>query len=1128
MHSSQRYDDSRSDVHANSHIRHRRDDVDGTGVENGCDEVAGSPEVHRREAGVRRGGRSGFDDERDRSRKRHRDTRHSRDPELDRDTVPEAPRRSHHHRRPTTANRPGDFGPPISSIPAHEDRLTDAVKLSRPDFHSCILLMNHLRQWVEECPDIRDFTHHEGRMLVGISSVVLDVLSDMVTASMIENPNSTATRAQVQCLRKWQGWFGEFSSDIRCHIGPRHRVARAADPPHPQDRQQHQHTIDPAHTDDELDTYMDHHSQPPQHRHNSPDNRHARANRDAVYMSENGDRREREQPTVYRGQDDEQRTAYRRRDVEDGYGNGNGCGRVVRERGEEGNRRLGEGRPGAGRNVYGEREMREEYANDGRGGRDNTADNYHIQHGDVLDQAPRAASDPPCVCVAGRAFSRAPGDVQQRRPPTQTHQQQQQQLQQRAAPTDAQPTPTRGPTILPSPPAGIPASIGITATSNGASLPHNADRSDSILGEQQHEIADQQEVPVRSPDVVSSPEAAEYQSDSDISDCWSRADWAEYRMSQSDWYDEHLAWTPEYEEHGVAIPPSATAVAVPEGWLGADDIEARFPEGTNDATKQLAVGLISRTITDVQEATDLIRHEQEGADPCVMIRLRKKGSSTSSTEGIIYPLLSLVIDNKSDHTIPTVQAQTHDNYRGCPVALPLWPDGLEEGMITAVIDGGADLTGGSRLSWGIPRYQHPDIPSEWPHTFRRRPLRVAIASINQPAFELLMRQSSIRVDMFVVLELPRMLRPLLPEYQEVLLSMYRTLVHYDATLATEQDGDSMLGNLVHMAAQYAQGHCASSFINSYLDLITQHGADIAAYDQLRQKPLDRAIEFGSPIVADYLCRKLPAAEINSRAQTGSINGTPIFADPPLVCAADALVQRSQQLQAANLHLEDDQRSSMIKTTIHSLLKAGADISLMPTASLVERHKRQLILTEYTAVLNELRNVTMAAVNRALGPQRSLAALLTPLLAVRPLDVFAWRIASYLFDMDNAMRAIREGIGLRHTDMADRVHAAAEHFVRSALRANSNQEVVGVVANVGGRTVRVPLQCFAVRRQHDGQHRLLGLREVVHRARLDEADRHGVTGVEKDFNTHLGDADCQFHWQQLGYMDDDAFVSLGLT
>ena len=247
---------------------------------------------------------------------------------------------------------------------------------------------------------------------------------------------------------------------------------------------------------------------------------------------------------------------------------------------------------------------------------------------------------------------------------------------------------------------------------------------------------------------------------------------------------------------------------------------------------------------------------------------------------------------------------------------------------------------------------------------------------------------------------------------------------------------------------------------------------------------------------------------------------------PLTLAARQLDDDTQQLQDDNTGQAKKDRLTIqiprIKTTIRVLLQAGADIAIMPTATERHRRRRQLVLPEYATVLNDLPDDVMGAVNAALAPQRSLAALLGPRLAVGPQEapIFAWRIASYLFDMEAATQTITDAVGFRHTAMALRVRAAVEHFVRSAVcEASSNREVVGGMADVSGEMVRVPLQCFAIRgQQQGGQHRLLGVREVVHRVRLDEAAQHGVAGLIKGFNEHLGSDDCEFQWQQLGCVE----------
>ncbi|CEM36809.1 unnamed protein product [Vitrella brassicaformis CCMP3155] len=192
-----------------------------------------------------------------------------------------------------------------------------------------------------------------------------------------------------------------------------------------------------------------------------------------------------------------------------------------------------------------------------------------------------------------------------------------------------------------------------------------------------------------------------------------------------------------------------------------------------------------------------------------------------------------------------------------------------------------------------------------------------------------------------------------------------------------------------------------------------------------------------------------------------------------------------------------------------------------------------------AVLNELPHQVMAAVNGALRPHRELAAHLTRLLPIAPHNdgqdpapsrlalgdgesaLIGWHIAALCFDQHKAATDIERAINLSHqTTFGRRIHSAAEHFVMGAvLKTESNRQVGGGMADVGGATVRVPLQCFQVVGGVKG--RVLGLREVVHKARMDEAvARGGLHGLQKGFNQHLGDIDCHFAWPELGYVNGD--------
>ena len=145
------------------------------------------------------------------------------------------------------------------------------------------------------------------------------------------------------------------------------------------------------------------------------------------------------------------------------------------------------------------------------------------------------------------------------------------------------------------------------------------------------------------------------------------------------------------------------------------------------------------------------------------------------------------------------------------------------------------------------------------------------------------------------------------------------------------------------------------------------------------------------------------------------------------------------------------------------------------------------------------------------------------MLTRLLPQVAWKIGAFLHKPEAV-----DTITLGQPVVAHRIKRAMQHFVKcAATKTAGNEEVIGGMASVGGQVVRVPLQCFAVR--EGPSVRRVGLREVVHRARLDEAARYGLTGVVKGFNSHLGNDDCQFGWQQLGWVNDIAlFQPLGIN
>ncbi|CEM20236.1 unnamed protein product [Vitrella brassicaformis CCMP3155] len=576
----------------------------------------------------------------------------------------------------------------------------------------------------------------------------------------------------------------------------------------------------------------------------------------------------------------------------------------------------------------------------------------------------------------------------------------------------------------------------------------------------------------------------------------------------------------------------STDACVPRGWVGRS-ADIRFPDDTSDATRQLSEGILSRTFTRAQEVTDLIR--QRGADPNVLPRLRVEGERTDPME---YPLLSLCIDNLTDNSVPSIFAA--DGNDDCPVALPHWPSpDLQEGVMLALIEGGADIN-------AIPTHEDGrDCPAA-------APICVAIRACNEKAFRLLMAQEGRQLGGRKVMRVPWTLDTDRPteDHEATLLSFYQQLIDRDPTLATETDRDDG-GKPVHWVA-CAPLVWSQSFIDSYLDLLVANGADMTAADDDGDTPLHWVGGWGNHRVAASLCRRLPSADINR----GRPNDPTLT---PLGIAAEWL-HENIQLEEDDTADETDKTEATneiphLKTAIRVLLWAGADIARLPMATEQQHRRRQLVLAEYKSVLNELSDVVMVAINAALAPQRDYSMLLARLLPLAPhhdghathpspsnlsfgpqeAEAIGWYVGSFLHEPSTAMATIDEYL-MGESLLRRRVRAAVAHFVRrAATRTSSNRQVVGGSRHgqqdgdaESTNVAMPPLQCFAVNGglQGGGQHRLLGVREVVHKARLDEAARHGVEGVVKGFNTHLGNSDCQFQWQQLGYIDGKGrFVSL---
>ncbi|CEL94471.1 unnamed protein product [Vitrella brassicaformis CCMP3155] len=547
---------------------------------------------------------------------------------------------------------------------------------------------------------------------------------------------------------------------------------------------------------------------------------------------------------------------------------------------------------------------------------------------------------------------------------------------------------------------------------------------------------------------------------------------------------------------------------MPPGCLGLDDVDIVPGRGVTGVTRQLMEGCIRRTFTSHTQVTQLIRQ-------------RANPRATGSLRGYLrvrdfytpcwrYSCLAYAIDSPTKR--PFLYASGAGNQK-VPVLLPQWSSRqLQRDVINTLVDGGADVNAAAGGE--------------------ERPIQMAIAAGNQTAVDaLLERQANVRG--FRVMEFPHVsdyAPSVTREYEAALMSVYRRLIQHDSTVAAERFGGD---SLVHLAA-IAPSIFSQQFIDQYLDLITSHGADMTATDPIGWTPLHIAAFHGSPCVARWLCRQLTADDVN-RGRSNQANLTPL---------AEAAEELDQQQQGEEQHGEElgEGRSRHIRNYKATI------------ATEEERRHRQLVLAEYATVLSELSEAVMSAINSALAPQRDHSMLLARLLPLAPhhdgahphaspsnmafgpheAEAIGWKIGAFLHEPPAAVAAIDQYL-IGESVLRSRVRAAVAHFVKSAAtQTSSNREVVGGTRHEqqGDKRVKVtvpPLQCFAVRGS-GGQVKLMGVREVVHRARLDEATTHGVAGVVKGFNEHLGDQDCQFSWQQLGRIDRGIglFVPLGIN
>ncbi|CEL95725.1 unnamed protein product [Vitrella brassicaformis CCMP3155] len=547
-----------------------------------------------------------------------------------------------------------------------------------------------------------------------------------------------------------------------------------------------------------------------------------------------------------------------------------------------------------------------------------------------------------------------------------------------------------------------------------------------------------------------------------------------------------------------------------------EKVEARFPPNTSNATKRLVQGILRRAITP----DGIRRLVRKGADRRIRIDLittiTLSGGSRIQIE-LYVCLLSLAID---DWSAPTALERGlcfgRDGRDGRWLVLPLWPSReAQAAILSALIQEGASVDGPSFVAgtW----LGRPGLSIEG-HS--KCPIQTAVRAGNLTAVKTLVAHGAVlrghpsgqaRLGLYL-LSLPRRVHSS-EHYEAALMDIFNYLVKLDPSLVTEAIvGSNVIGYAATIGPIYSEG-----FIHGYLQLMMDNGASIV------ESALPEAAHNSSYHMIEWLCQHLSPAQINTAPARGEFGAH----QTPLGRAAMRVAQLRSQGDAGEEEYPLVPRDEIpLQRAIRTLLASGAAIDMVrtpqqlpPNATQSDREAHGVVLAEYLTVLNdELPQAVMDGVNGALCPQRDAASVLTPLL-----PQVAWKIGAFLHKPEAV-----DTVTLGQAEVANRIKRAMQHFVKcAATKTAGNQEVIGGMASVGGRVVRVPLQCFAV--IQGTSVRRVGLREVVHRARLDEAARYGLTGVIKGFNSHLGNDDCQFGWGQLGWVNEiGLFQPLGIN